>query len=81
MDTFKGNRSLYGSIDDGVTWEEATAYQAYATAGGRLLVFGSADVTDQTGTDVRIRAEAADGIIVTIHKWGVQADVALTLPA
>ena len=72
---------FYGSIDDGLTWEEVAIYQTYATAGGRLLVFGSAEVTGQTGTDVRIRAEVADGEIITIHKWGVQADVALTPPA
>ncbi|EKE78424.1 hypothetical protein [Oceanibaculum indicum] len=72
---------LYGSIDDGASWEEVAAYQTYAAAGGRLLVFGTADVTGQTGTDVRIRAATAEGEIVTIHKWGVQADVALTPPA
>jgi hypothetical protein len=71
---------IEGSIDDGSTWAEVASYTEYVKSGNVNLVFGTADVSGQTGTDVRIRARTANNTYVPIRKWGVQADQDLTAP-
>lgn len=72
---------LEGSIDNGSTWEEVASYSEFVKSGNINMVFGTADVSGQTGTSVRTRIRALNGEYVPIRKSGVQADVALTPPA
>lgn len=72
---------LEGSIDNGSTWEEVASYSEYVRSGDINVVYGTANVSAQTGTSVRTRIRALNGEYVPIRKTGVQADVALTPPA
>lgn len=72
--------TLEASRDDGASWKAIPLTTLADLVGDRAIYDGTVDMTGEAdGTAVRLRLVTSNGKRLTLHRWALQADQALTL--